>query len=295
MTTDVHPPRPPAPRRGPVRRLLEVRGLVGGHTAPHVQTRLRSSDGVLLTGSYLPGAGAEQGPAVLLAHGFAAHRRKPAYARLADGLAARLPVLALDLRGHGDSGGWSTFGDREALDIEAGVEWLRAMGHREVVGLGLSMGATAALHAAARGTRFDGLVLISAPARFRAVPETDPTRRLKRLWDSPGHRRVLWLVTGVRLAGPEQWRRPDHPVEMAGGVSAPLLVVHGRDDGYFPVDDARALMAAAAGPCTLWLEPAGFGHAEDGLTPPFIDDLRAAVVHASECGAFPDREVSEEA
>ena len=259
---------------------------MGGHEAPHVEARLRATDGTRLSASYLPGPGG--GSAVLLAHGFAANRRKPAYAGLADGLAARLPVLALDLRGHGASAGWSTFGDREALDIEAGAAWLRAMGHDTIVAVGLSMGATAVLHAASGDLDLAGVVAISAPARFRDVPETDPTRRLKRLWDSPGRRRALRLVLGVRLAGPEQWRAPMHPVEMAARLRAPLLVVHGRDDAYFPVADAEAL-AGAAGTSALWVEPPGFGHAEDGLTPTFIASLSEAVLGVAREGRFPSR------
>lgn len=289
MNAPLDPPRPaPAPaRRGPLRRLLEVRGYVGGHAAPHVHARLRADDGTHLAGTYLPGGGGTT--AVLLAHGFGAHRRKPAYARLADGLSSRLPVLAVDLRGHGGSGGWSTFGDREALDVAAGVAWLRAMGHRRVIAVGLSMGATAVLHGAATGVEVAGLVAISAPATFRSSPDTGPTRRLKRIWESPAHRQALRMVTGVRLAGPEEWRAPEHPVDMVARVRAPLLVVHGRDDAYFPVADAEALVAAAGGPATLWMEPSGFGHAEDGLTPAFIEVLAAAVVTAAPAERFPER------
>jgi uncharacterized protein len=285
VNAPVHLMSPPVRRRGPVRRLLEVRGLVGGHAAPHVTVRFLAADGVALAGSYLPSRGDEL--AVLLVHGFAANRRKPAYARLADGLASRLPVLAIDLRGHGGSGGWSTFGDHEARDVAAGVRCLRRLGHRRVVVVGLSMGATAAVHAAATGVEVAGLVLISAPARFRSVPETDATRRLKRVWDSPTQRTVLRLGLGVRLAGPERWGRPRHPTEMISNIRAPLLVVHGEDDAYFPVSDAEDLVTAAAGTAVLWREPTGFGHAEDGLTHEFIAALRSALTAVAREGRFP--------
>jgi hypothetical protein len=75
----------------------------------------------------------------------------------------------------------------------------------------------------------------------------------------------LRLGLGVRLAGPERWGHPPHPVEMLSQVRAPVLVVHGEDDAYFPLSDAEELAAAAGGAATLWREPAGFGHAEDGL------------------------------
>src|SRR5690606_15181145 len=88
------------PRRGPVRRYLEARGVLGGHAAAHSHTRLVAADGTHLAGTLLAGPADAPG-AVLLLHGFAANRRKPAYARLADGLSRACGVLALDLRGHG--------------------------------------------------------------------------------------------------------------------------------------------------------------------------------------------------
>lgn len=283
----VHPAHPAPRRRGVLRRLFETRGLLGGHAAPHVTTRLRARDGTALVGSYLPGRGGRA--AVLLLHGFGAQRRKPSYARLADGLSAHLPVLALDLRGHGDSGGWCTFGDREEADVAAGLDWLHRVGHDRVVLVGLSMGATAAIHAASVGARTAGVVAVSAPAWFREVPETDATRRLKRIWNSRTRRRLLRLLVKVRLAGPTSWTSPGHPVEMIARVRAPLLVVHGEDDAYFPVSDAQELVEAAGGAATLWREPEGFGHAEDGISPSFPDDLAAAIGAALADGAFPRR------
>jgi uncharacterized protein len=290
MPSNVHPPTPlrPAPRRrGALRRYLETRGVVGGHVRPHVSTRLVAADGTRLAGTYLPAGG---GPAaVLVVHGFAAHRRKPAYARLADGLAERLPVLSLDLRGHGGSGGWSTLGDREAADVAAGVRWLRRVGHSRVVVVGSSMGATAAMHAAAGDLDLDAVVVVSATARFRPEPDTEPMRRLAAIWQSPPRRRALRLLVGVQLAGPEAWGPPPHPVDLVARSDSPLLVVHGADDAYFPVADALDLAAAAAGPCATWLEPAGFGHAEDGLSPDFVARLAAAIDEVLRTGRFPSR------
>ena len=291
MNRDVHPARPaPGQRpRGPVRRFLEARGHVGRHLAPHVETRLVSDDGTRLAATYLPGPGGPQGPAVVLAHGFAANRRKPAYAYLADGLAQRMSVLSLDLRGHGRSGGVSTLGDREALDVAAGVDWLRSRGHGHVVAVGASMGATSVLHAAARGTAVDAAVVVSAPAWLEEEPATAAMQRLKRLWESPASRAGMRLAIGVRVVAPARWHHPGHPLDFARAVAVPLLVVHGEDDAYFPVADARAL-AAASPDAQLWIEPTGFGHAEDGFTTPFADRLAAAIRAVVHEGRFPARD-----
>jgi uncharacterized protein len=289
VSSPVHPPREPVPRRGPVRRYLETRGWLGGHDVDHVTTRLRSVDGTPLEGSYLPGP-PDAPLAVVLLHGFAANRRKPAYARLADGLAEHVAVLALDLRGHGGSGGRSTLGDREAQDAIAGVEWLRRYGHDWVVLLGLSMGGTAALHAASRGAEVAGVVAISAPARFRDAPDDGPMKRLHAIWESPLQRRAVRALVGVSIAGPDAWSDPPHPVVMAAASTRPLLVVHSDDDGYFPATDGEDLVTAAGGHAVLWQEPVGFGHAEDGVTPAFVDGLGRALVTLAHEGRFPRRD-----
>lgn len=286
MTPFVQPFLHRPPRRGPVRRFAETRGLVGGHRAPHVVTRLTTVDGVRLGASFLAGP-ATAPAAVLLLHGFGAHRRKPAYAALADGLAGFAPVLALDLRGHGRSGGASTFGDREEADARAGAAWLRAFGHERVVVVGLSMGATAAIHALWRGMPATALVTISAPARFLDPAPVGPLQRLETLWHSDLQRGLLRAGLGVRLAGPAAWRSPPDPERMVGSVTQPWLLVHAEDDAYFPIEDAERLAARHAGPSILWRERAGFGHAEDGLTPAFIDRLGRAIIEVARTGRYP--------
>lgn len=262
--------------------------MLGGHARPSALTRLTTDDGTRLTGSYLPGpAGAPT--AVLLLHGFLAHRRKPAYAALADRLSVGVPVLALDLRGHGDSAGACTLGDHEVEDVAAGVAWLHRTGHPHVVIVGASMGATAALHAVSLGTPADALVTISAPAWFRESGESAALSQLRRIWEQPATRAGVRALLGVRVAGPAAWRSPPHPAEMAQRVRVPWLLVHGADDAYFPASDADALHAAARGPAVRWHEPAGFGHAEDGFTATFARRLRDAVTTVARSGRFPER------
>jgi uncharacterized protein len=294
MPADAHLPRASAhshrargvARRGPVRRFAETRGLVGRLPAGYLDVRLRAEDGTPIAASYLPGPGAG-GRAVLLAHGFAGNRRKPAYARLAAGLSHVGGVLTLDLRGHGGSGGACSFGDRERLDVDAGVRWLLAFGHTEVVAVGASMGATAVLHAAAHGAPLAAAVAISAPARFRDPAPPGPLRGLETLWHSDLRRGVLRIGLGITLAPPSAWGHPADPVELVRAFARPLLVVHGRDDAYFPVSDAHELVAAGGGLTTLWERPAGFGHAEDGFDDRFVRHLAAAVASTRPDTGFP--------
>ncbi len=224
----------------------------------------------------------------MLAHGFAAHRRKPSYALLADRLSGFAHVLSLDLRGHGDSGGRCTFGDLEALDVSAGVSWLRARGHHPIVTIGVSMGAASVLHALAEGLAVDATITVSAQAELGAT-ETPPLRRLERIWRSDWRRLGMRLVTGVRVVPPHDWSPYPHPRDLARHVAVPWLIVHGRDDHFFPLRHAEILCARAAGAATLWVEPR-FGHAEEGFTPGFSDALGSAMTEALTSGRFPQRE-----
>jgi hypothetical protein len=66
---------------------------------------------------------------------------------------------------------------------------------------------------------------------------------------------------------------PVPPYEAAVQISPiPLLIVHGDQDPYFPLDHAEQLYAAARDPKELWLIP-GFGHAESGAQPALIDRI----------------------
>ncbi len=288
MTTTTEDCRPE--QRGPLRRLLDLWGFVPDFAADHEDVALSTRDGVRLSGSYLPGPPAPPGasrPAVLLAHGFAGHRRKPAYARLAQTLAERAAVLTLDLRGHGESAGRSTLGDRETHDIRAGAAWLRQAGHDWVAVVGLSMGATAALRAAGASPpgMADAICAISAPAEF-VRNGTPAVRALERTMTSTTWRLLAEAGCRVRIA--RGWGHPAPALDLVGAIApVPLLLVHGLDDHFFGAEHAERLYTAAGEPRSLWMEPAGFGHAEDGLTGPFLDRLADALEAVRGQGTWP--------
>lgn len=281
----------PSERRGALRRLLDVWGFVPPPARPHETVHLRTRDGVALEGTYLPGP-ADTGAAggvggVVLAHGFAGHRHKPAYALLAEVLSERMAVLAIDLRGHGGSRGRSTLGDREALDVRAAASWLRCQGHTWVAAIGVSMGGTAVLRAAGAGQNglVDAVCAISAPAEFIRVGSA-PVEALVRTMTSTTWRLLAEAACRVRIA--RGWGHPTAAVELVGAIApVPLLIVHGEDDHFFGPDHAERLHAAACEPKCLWREPQGFGHAEDGLSLAFDRRLADALVRVRRTGDWP--------
>jgi pimeloyl-ACP methyl ester carboxylesterase len=229
---------------------------------------LRAADGVRLAATHLP---RETDTCVVVAHGFSGTHTKPWQARVANGLARHAAVVAFDFRGHGRSGGVSTLGELEVLDVEAAVAWARRLGYANVVTCGWSMGGSCVIRHAALVGGVDAVVSVSATSRWR-VRDTKPMRRLHWVVERRAGRVVgrHWLKT--RLA--REWEdEPESPVEVVGRVApAPLLIVHGDRDSYFPLEHPRALYAAANEPKELWLIT-GFAHAESGATDELFDRI----------------------
>ncbi|WGP11046.1 alpha/beta fold hydrolase [Streptomyces sp. SH5] len=233
-------------------------------------------------------------PAIVVAHGFTGSADRPAVRRAARVFAQRAAVITFSFRGHGRSGGRSTVGDREVLDLAAAVAWARQLGHTRVVTVGFSMGGSVVLRHGAlyaadpvaegaesaagdtpvrvperegrtqrTGAHSDAVVSVSAPARWY-YRGTAPMRRLHWVVTRPSGRLVGRYGFRTRIAT-EGWDPvPLSPVASVPLIApAPLLLVHGDRDPYFPLDHPR-MLAEAAGPggAELWLER-GMGHAED--------------------------------
>ncbi|MET7676268.1 alpha/beta hydrolase [Streptomyces seoulensis] len=245
--------------------------------AAGVRTFLRTADGIAVDSVYDPGPAVyETGPAevvFVIAHGFTGDVDRPHVRRVARALAAYGAVVAFSFRGHGASGGRSTVGDREVLDLAAAVDRARGFGHARVVTVGFSMGGSVVLrHAALNPGTVDAVVSVSSPARWY-YRGTAPMRRLHWLVTRPSGRLVGRYGFRTRIHHRDWDPVPLSPVEAAARMApVPLLVVHGDSDGYFPLDHPRMLADAAGEAGELWLEP-GMGHAENAAD----DELLARI------------------
>ncbi|OEU97158.1 hypothetical protein AN217_03845 [Streptomyces qinglanensis] len=312
-----------APRRGVTQRT----------DTTAVRKDLRTADGVRIEARYEPYAGPATGSgtagdpgAIVLAHGFTGALDRPAVRRAATAFTAHAAVVTFSFRGHGRSGGRSTVGDREVLDLAAAVAWARAQGHRTVATVGFSMGGSVVLRHAAlyrgeydhghaesifdsvvhrgrtdgrtaepagpRGAvsaaaaapasvpatadataHADAVVAVSAPARWY-YRGTAPMRRLHWAIQHPLGRLVSRYGLRTRVHHRDWDPVPLPPVAAVPRIApVPLLVVHGDQDPYFPVDHPLSL-AEAADPeaCELWLRP-GFGHAENAADAALLDRI----------------------
>lgn len=238
------------------------------------QLSLFADDGVRIDAEHLPGGDTTgaNGLCVVLLHGFTCHRRQPMLRRIATVLNRSGAVLSLDFRGHGRSGGRSTVGDREVLDVEAAVAHARRIGYERVVPVGFSMGGAVAVRHAALHGGVDAVVAVSAPARWY-YRGTAMMRRVHWAIERPSGRFAARIARGTRIAAAGWDPVPEAPHELAGRIApAPFLVVHGDADPFFPLEHAEQLYGAAAEPRELWVEP-GFGHAEAAATPILIERI----------------------
>jgi fermentation-respiration switch protein FrsA (DUF1100 family) len=179
----------------------------------------RASDGVQLRGWYVPGA---NGAAIIIMHGSHGTRQSelPYVRMLAD---AGYGVLAVDARGHGESGGETNalgwYGDR---DVAGAVNFLRRQSHvhpNDISGLGLSMGAEALLRALSSGVPLAAIVADGAGASTSSDAALEP-----RGADAPLFNTVSWLTyRGVEAFSGEE--EPAGLNSLLHATATPVLLI----------------------------------------------------------------------
>lgn len=221
--------------------------------------------------------------AIVVGHGFTGSVDKPASRRVLHRLAGHATVLALNFRGHGNSTSGSSVGGIEVLDLAAAIALAGQHGYQRVVTLGFSMGGSVVLRHAALHEPVEqrpaAVCAVSSPARWWAR-DTAAIRRVHFLLEAPLGRRIAPLV-GARLGPQWGYTPPRSPIEVVHRIAPiPLLLVHGEDDHYFPIEHALALRGAAGGNPELWLQP-GVKHAETGMNPALIDRIAQWLIAAA--------------
>ncbi len=206
---------------------------------------------VTISAWHLPAPGATR--AIIVAHGVGGRRGKefttPSHDLLEYLVEHGFTVLAIDLRGHGESSpSRMTYGERERHDILGAVDWLLGRGYAPgTIGvLGLSMGGVAGIGAARAEPAIGALVVDSSCADFLAMLR-EHFRSYSKLphFFLPGALLIGCLLTGVQL---QRLR----PAELLRGMARrPVLVIHARGDALVPATHAQALAEAGSG--ALWL------------------------------------------
>jgi pimeloyl-ACP methyl ester carboxylesterase len=228
---------------------------------------LFTDDGVRLAAARLQGPADAPGTVVLV-HGFSQSSRMPRIHAFAHQLASRMHVIVPDLRGHGNSGGVSSMGPKEPLDVKAAVE--AADPSLPVVTVGISLGGAAVLLHGGTFGGVAGVVAISAPAWWGAW-DTPATKRIQRYAMTTAGRRFLAVFMRTRIA--QVCEGVPHAEAQAGAIApAFTLVVADPADHYFAEEHPRTIYGWANEPKDLWLLP-GAGHGTDVLSAAFTARL----------------------
>jgi pimeloyl-ACP methyl ester carboxylesterase len=183
---------------------------------------------------------------VILGHGYLSNKESRTNTALAERLnRAGISTISYDMYGHGESEG-----DIEQLTVSKVVENVIAIyDHAKSEGysrIGLS------------GSSFTGIVSLIAASRrdFAVLSLKCPVFDSKRLWDSrhspEGIRR--WKETGFIEAFGNRWGYGAYEdasgydmEDIASGITAPVLVIHGDKDVTVPIQHARDIISHVKG------------------------------------------------
>jgi len=234
---------------------------------PYEEVWFATANGKKLHGWLVTAPEGKSSP-VILVHGWGrnAERMLPYLAFL---VPASCPALAFDARHHGLS-------DRDRFasmkkfseDIRAAASFLEARGFSPPFPvIGLSIGGSAAIHAAAHDTRLGPVVTVGAFAHPR-----DAMIAL-------GFGRYLFAPLAPLLFRFMEWRVGAKfdalaPEANIAKLAKPCLLIHGQQDTVVPVSHAHRLAAASRGKATLWVLPRR-GHSDVHLEPGFAQAVLA--------------------
>jgi pimeloyl-ACP methyl ester carboxylesterase len=218
-------------------------------TAPPERIELQAADGARLVYELVPRAGTD---VLVIVPGFWRSRLSKRTRELRDALAPLCAVAVVDPRGHGESGGTNTFGDKEPHDLGLVLAQLAARGYTRAGLIGLSMGGYISMETARshlpRPLAIAGASLISSPtAVSRARPhfyhptvwrQLDPDEAMTAPRFNPLHVLRRWPNAAAL--------RPAHE-------TFPVGLFHNLDDWLIPHDEMVRWKDGLGARCTTRL------------------------------------------
>lgn len=225
----------------------------------HRHFHVFAEDGIKIAGIHLTPHKSET--LIIYVHGFMSgknHRRVPEFVEACSDFT---DVMAIDLRGHGDSEGGSTMSVREVMDVEATVAYARSLGYQRVVLVGSSMGGTTVIRYTALYQNVEAVATIGAFADPNSIrwPTTDAG--LKLLYTT-GQFGQTWSYVTRKTRLDHLPHHDDLPYQLVSRISPrPLLLIHGEWDPTVHPNSARKFYANAQEPKEIVMVPrAGHDH-----------------------------------
>lgn len=161
---------------------------------------------------------------VIICPGWFMTKDSKSFSGLASKLATRYDVISMDFRGHGKSGGFYTFTEKEVRDLKSVVDFAKER-YAKVYLMGFSLGgALVILHGALVGD-VDKIIAVSAPSDFDKIEN--------KMWHPNA-----WIPT-LKKFEPKRWVsvRPSakigkkiKPVNVVDMIKVPTLFIAGEKD-----------------------------------------------------------------
>lgn len=233
------------------------------------ECRFTTPDGLTLRGSYLPALAARRQGVIVYCHEFAGDRWG-AVPYVKDLRRQGFDIFTFDFRNHGASGRmpnyeplhWLT--QYELTDVLAAVDYVCSRPDADPNGIGLigvSRGANAALCAAAidgrvRAVVTDGAFPVGPMQRHYIRRFMSIYIRLPLLAEKlPDICLVSYCEWAKFLLGLRRGCRFINVEQVARRVQCPVFMIHGKRDGYIPLEVAKDLRTRLAGRSKMWIVP----------------------------------------
>ena len=163
-----------------------------------------------------------------------------------DALLSEFDILAIDFRGHAQSGLASTCGGDEVLDLHSAIQYARNTGYKKIVLLGVGMGGGIAIREAGLFANVDAVIAIN--------PCSQP-EKLKPLWwnlatevslTTDYGRIPIRIISNTRVNG-RYWT--GLPINIINQVSPiPLMLIYDKSDRYLNREQVFGLYDMAKEP-----------------------------------------------
>jgi len=193
---------------------------------------------------------------LIICHGFAMSKDSKPFIDLSNDLFQSCDIIAMDQRGHGESGGIFSFSSIEHEDIKAVVEYAEE-NYTNIYLMGFSLGAASCIIEAAKNKNVNGLITVSAPISFEKIEN----RFLYKDALIPGIQKFGGHTLKMRLGN--MFAKKEKPIDVIDKISPiPILIIQGGKDPIIFKHHAETLYEKAKDPKKLMIIKNGL-HAED--------------------------------
>ena len=267
--------------------LAALASSASGLAATPLELTITASDGTALACSLTEPDGTPPTggwPAVMLFHGLGGTHQdmEPLATQIL--APAGYASLACDARGHGASGGlFGLDGPRDVLDTKELFAWLTArpeISDTEIGALGISLGGGAVWNAAVAGVPFKAIVPVIAWTNLttalapQGLSKSGLVQLLASLvpqsrWGPELLAASSSLVTSTNMSTVAALASTRSPLKQLASITTPTLMIQGRRDFLFDVDQGLAAYRLLKGPKRLYL--GDLGHAP-GISPATAPD-----------------------